>query len=575
MSQKNCPDGGPWAILETEPGLKFVVMGDAHANIESVMPLVKIINRLDPEFILFLGDSTSSGSPEEWQRSDRIMDALHVPAIMIPGNHDVYNHQTRKRYERRYGRTYFSFDYGEVHFLALDSEMPDKDGNYDNRIEGEQLEWLERDLGSNQTARARFVFVHRPFWANLAEVSQGLLWMREVHPLLAKYCVNAVFAGHFHRYMKFDPLDGVHYYISGAAAGTFGEKRPGGKKLAEGDLQHFCLVSVRGEKWKAVVITPKAILPDTIVRYKNFGTPGLLYSIRADFLEVREGTNQIVLNVKNVLDSNVEVLVEPNASPDSSWKISPQAQNLSVASGEKREIRFQGTLDEPQERYPGPKFTVAIRGAETKVLTTEVIVPISALRTAHCQKVAKPPKIDGKLDDQIWQECSTLSAFWEHTAQQHATFRTEVRTAYDDRNLYLAFRCHEPNLPGLVTRCKSGDGLVWFDDSIEIFLDPRQDQESALQLVANANAVLYYGSGRCGEKWNPRCRAKAGRESGAWTLEIALAWENLGITRPEPGMKMGLELVRNRAQQPCESTQWSPTFGSNLRPGQFGTMVLA
>ena len=85
---------------------------------------------------------------------------------------------------------------------------------------------------------------------------------------------------------------------------------------------------------------------------------------------------------------------------------------------------------------------------------------------------------------------------------------------------------------------------------------------------------MYSEQGKLHHKWLPQCRVKTGREAQAWTLEIALAWESLKISQPGPDTKIGLELVRNRAQHPAEWTQWSPTFNGNHFPQRFGSLIL-
>ena len=57
------------------------------------------------------------------------------------------------------------------------------------------------------------------------------------------------------------------------------------------------------------------------------------------------------------------------------------------------------------------------------------------------------------------------------------------------------------------------------------------------------------------------------------TIEVAIPWETIGLEAPKPGQRIGLGLARLRAQPPAEATQWSPTFGSNHEPEQFGHVV--
>src|SRR4051794_35762247 len=63
------------------------------------------------------------------------------------------------------------------------------------------------------------------------------------------------------------------------------------------------------------------------------------------------------------------------------------------------------------------------------------------------RRTTTPPTIDGRLDDAAWQDATLSLTEWltynplngERLAQT-----TEVRAAYDDRYLYFAFHCTDP-----------------------------------------------------------------------------------------------------------------------------------
>jgi len=59
--------------------------------------------------------------------------------------------------------------------------------------------------------------------------------------------------------------------------------------------------------------------------------------------------------------------------------------------------------------------------------------------------VAQPPVIDGKLDDQSWNDAVALTDFTQVLPVEGAqpTERTEVRLAYDHDHLYIAVRCFD------------------------------------------------------------------------------------------------------------------------------------
>src|SRR5262245_14724074 len=59
-------------------------------------------------------------------------------------------------------------------------------------------------------------------------------------------------------------------------------------------------------------------------------------------------------------------------------------------------------------------------------------------------RAIQPPKIDGVLDDDVWNDDPLVLGDWISYNPLYGTMmpqRTEVRIAYDDRNLYFAFHC--------------------------------------------------------------------------------------------------------------------------------------
>ena len=64
-------------------------------------------------------------------------------------------------------------------------------------------------------------------------------------------------------------------------------------------------------------------------------------------------------------------------------------------------------------------------------------------------RAAQPPTIDGVLDDATWSETEPMpTGEWKsynpsRGDQMPDIYRTDVRVAYDDRNIYFAFHCRD------------------------------------------------------------------------------------------------------------------------------------
>ena len=113
------------------------------------------------------------------------------------------------------------------------------------------------------------------------------------------------------------------------------------------------------------------------------------------------------------------------------------------------------------------------------------------ISSINCPKVADAPKIDGVLDDAIWQKAGKTGKFYGDLTISIYTFaknefasiaeltpedkkmleklvtdfdQTTAYAAHDDKKLYLAYVCQDSNVAGLHADVKKRDGKVWNDD---------------------------------------------------------------------------------------------------------------
>ena len=110
---------------------------------------------------------------------------------------------------------WYSFDWGDVHFVALDSE----------RTGPVQAAWLDADLTANQLPWT-IVYWHKPPFSSGEHGSDGASRAHFV-PILEKHKVPLVLNGHDHDYERTTPQNGVTYVVTGG--GGIGVR--GGRQL--------------------------------------------------------------------------------------------------------------------------------------------------------------------------------------------------------------------------------------------------------------------------------------------------------------------------------------------------------
>jgi hypothetical protein len=138
---------------------------------------------------------------------------------------------------------YYSFDYGNIHCIALDSMTASRASN------GAMAVWLQNDLASTTATWIICFFHHPPYTkgSHNSDTEGELIQMRQnLQPILEAGGVDLVLAGHSHCYERSYLLDG-HYGLSttltAAMKKNAGSGRPSGTgayiKPLSGPRDHF------------------------------------------------------------------------------------------------------------------------------------------------------------------------------------------------------------------------------------------------------------------------------------------------------------------------------------------------
>jgi len=190
------------------------------------------------------------------------------------------------------------------------------------------------------------------------------------------------------------------------------------------------------------------------------------------------------------------------------------------------------------------------------------------------------PKIDGKLDDSIWQRPATVDGFFHFDLSGTFEPKTQTWFAYDDRNLYVAWRCSEDDMKTLVATVKKFDGPIWNDDSVELFLDTAMDRTHSYYFGLNSLGTLYdnlFTNGDSGPNFNSSAKTAVSHSGYYWTVELSVAWKNLNVQPPKIGTRMGYEVARQRPRGGSmkDSLSQFPPLGAanNHQPKLFGILV--
>jgi glucose/arabinose dehydrogenase/PKD repeat protein len=141
---------------------------------------------------------------------------------------------------------YYSFDYGPVHFVGLDTETAFRD---DPGRQAAQLAWLEQDLAATSQPW-RVVFFHRSPYSTGAEHGSDLEVRQKFAPLFERYGVQLVLSGHDHDYERTFPMrdfggpSSVTYVVTGGGGAALYPVGSASWTALSASVYHFVRASV-------------------------------------------------------------------------------------------------------------------------------------------------------------------------------------------------------------------------------------------------------------------------------------------------------------------------------------------
>jgi 3',5'-cyclic AMP phosphodiesterase CpdA len=171
----------------------FVHASDPHIepnNVGRTRRFRQLVDSIRPDFTIVTGDLIRDAMSQQeplarsyFELFDAETRGFTKPMWTVPGNHDHFgiipsrSHvpETHPLYDRGMyrlyrGPDYYSFTYGGVHFVALNTLMRD-DSAYYGRVDSLQLAWLRRDLATISPSMPVVTFNHIPMvsaWELLA-----------------------------------------------------------------------------------------------------------------------------------------------------------------------------------------------------------------------------------------------------------------------------------------------------------------------------------------------------------------------------------------------------------------------
>jgi hypothetical protein len=197
-------------------------------------------------------------------------------------------------------------------------------------------------------------------------------------------------------------------------------------------------------------------------------------------------------------------------------------------------------------------------------------------RVALVRRTAAPPALDGRLDDACWKDAQVLTDFFKFSTTATPKYRTEVRMAYDDKCLYVAFVGYQDKK--MLYRETGGirDDRVWCDDAVEFFLNRTDAKEKQFyQAIINPWGDIFdqYNEDA---KFNADMTIRTEIQDDRFTIEAAIAWAGLPDMKPSDRFfRMNVQRGKRTRAAYEEVSSWFPNSQGPGNLNARGWMVLA
>ncbi|MGF1557741.1 MAG: DUF5916 domain-containing protein [Flavobacteriaceae bacterium] len=183
-----------------------------------------------------------------------------------------------------------------------------------------------------------------------------------------------------------------------------------------------------------------------------------------------------------------------------------------------------------------------------------------------------PIIVDGIGDDNAWETTDVAKDFFMVLPmdQDRANEKTEIRMAYDDKNLYLLATFYHSTLGEYYVESLRRDFSFGKNDNFLLFIDPFNNQTTGFTFGSNAFGAQWDGTmfdgGKVDLSWDSKWISATTHDDEKWVFEMALPFKSI---RYEEGvMEWGINFSRLDLKS-TEKSSWVPI------PRQFPTAALA
>ena len=199
----------------------------------------------------------------------------------------------------------------------------------------------------------------------------------------------------------------------------------------------------------------------------------------------------------------------------------------------------------------------------------------TGIKPLNIYQIDEEVTIDGKLTEKAWAGIKPVSFVKVNKNKAVPKFPTELKAAWTRQGVTFGFKMMETDMANLkndIGKDSRDASLIWWNDNVEIFLDPSGQRSGYFQFIVNPNGAVYDSIGRENTAWNPDGVKAAGhRGKDFWSVEISVPYNIFkDLAGPATGFEWHGNFTRlrvtngkNREYQGFNVTTGAPSHNQN------------
>lgn len=169
-----------------------------------------------------------------------------------------------------------------------------------------------------------------------------------------------------------------------------------------------------------------------------------------------------------------------------------------------------------------------------KAQEDENFPPPESSPVLKAQKAQGQIRVDGKLDEQDWQEATPLPSFFRMEPRQggKVKYTTDARILFDKKNLYIGAFCRDSvGRKGVRTQDLRRDFNRWENDTFMVQLDPQNLKQYCVSFQTtpwgNQSDLQNFNDANTDSDWNALWSVRTHRTDSGYYVEFAIPFKSI------------------------------------------------